>query len=176
VYAFIIIATIIILLVIAYQDYDSRSVQWIYFPLLGVAGVTMSYINLHSIYWLVANFLFNVFFLALQFAVLKIYFIVKNKDDKTILNKKIGTGDILFLLAACFFFSPVNFIAFYLCSLLFIVIVYLIGNLFKNRLTKTSIPMAGLQSIFLIGCMLFAISVKYSLVNDNWLILKLSAL
>lgn len=163
-------------MVIAYQDYTSRSVQWIYFPLLGVAGMIMSYISLHSIYWLSVNFLCNVFFLAIQFAVLSMYFFFKNRNDRVIINKKIGMGDILFLLAACSFFSTVNFIAFYLCSLFFIAVVYIVSILFKRELIKISIPMAGLQSIFLIMCIYISIIIKYSLVNDDWLVLKLSNL
>jgi Flp pilus assembly protein protease CpaA len=168
------IASIIIinLVFIAYQDHKSRSVNWVFFPLLAIVGFLSGVIETGSPALLFKFLLINLSFLLTQFVVLKLYFTFRSKKNARLIDNKLGSGDILFLVAASFFFSPANFIVFYLLSLFFTLIVYVAYSTYK-RINLNSIPLAGLQSIFFICCIFISLVLKYSLLNDNWVIIKI---
>src|SRR5688572_27828161 len=86
----------------------------------------------------------NAGFVLLQFALLKLYFSLKKNGNSRLINEKIGLGDLLFLLAACFFFSPFNFLLFYCSSLLFAMIFHLLlCKIIKDTKFSLTIPLAG---------------------------------
>src|SRR5580693_9019299 len=125
----------ITLSMIAYQDCRSRSVYWWCFPVLAIGGLIMSLIKLGAPVLFFQYLFMNLFFLTLQLAVLKVYFVLRHRKNAAMINKKIGSGDLLFLAAVSFFFSPVNFLVFYLCSLLFtIVVCWMYNRIGKVRL------------------------------------------
>ena len=171
-YYFIFAISAITLSMIAYQDFRSRSVYWFYFPLLTISGIILGFLELKSNLQLFQYAFFNVFFLAMQLFFLKVYFFLRHKKIVKIVDKKMGLGDILFLIAACFFFSPFNFIVFYISSLLFSIIYYALYKVIKGSSLKT-LPLAGLQALFLFICFGVRFLFKYSMLNDNWLIDKL---
>lgn len=154
---------IITLLTIAYQDFKSREVQWFWFPLLFVLA-------LFKIWYLdqfkeLFSFLLNVIMVLLQLLLLTLYFSIKERKLINIADSYLGWGDILFLLNLCFLLSPVNFILFYLVSLLVTITSYLIYNAFVN-LSKP-IPLAGLQaSVFTIVYIIDLSSPNIDLLND----------
>jgi hypothetical protein len=160
------------LLMIAYQDYRSRAVHWIYFPLLALAGIVLNLTELHSPGRLLGYTGFNFVFLCLQFVALKAWFFIRYKDRERIIDHKIGAGDLLFLTAACFFFSPLNFIVFYLSSLIFSILVHATKTL-SDKPFGRSVPLAGLQATFFILFIYIPLFLNYSLFNDDLLILKL---
>jgi hypothetical protein len=127
---------------IFYQDYKTRSIAWPLFFCILLLGI------LHSIYYggstqkLIINSILNICFFLLQILLLKILF-----GFKKIINRKIGTGDILFVLCCSPFFSPANFLVFYTLSLLFSLCFYFL--LLNKSGTESSIPLAGSQAIFL---------------------------
>lgn len=179
---------VISLLMITYQDFRTRSVHWIYFPLLALAGMGMI-VSAQTFGRAAYDTGFNLVFVGLQLAMLKIYFFARarlryaavaiagerpaSQRDTTLINKKIGLGDILFLAGACFFFSPANFIAFYMLSLLFAIGAW---SLTGSRTRQTTIPLAGLQAIFLLLTLCAAAVWHYSLLDDGRLLLKITAL
>jgi len=115
----------------------------------------------------------NMAFLIIQFLLLKSYFFIRQAAVVSIIDRKIGWGDILFLLAAAFFFSPMNFISFYLYSLLFSLMIALLWGLYR-RTALRSIPLAGLQAVFLLLFLGAGEHLHFSLVNDQWLMDKIT--
>lgn len=154
---------IITLLTIAYQDFKSREVQWFWFPLLLVLA-------LFKIWYLdqfkeLFSFLLNVIMVLLQLLLLTLYFSIKERKLINIADSYLGWGDILFLLNLCFLLSPLNFILFYLVSLLVTITSYLIYNAFVN--SSKPIPLAGLQAIvFTIVYIIDLSSPNIDLLND----------
>ena len=155
---------IMCLVMIAWEDFAERQVHWSYFPILAGAGGVHTYQELHSMGKLAMYAGCNLTFLIIQFLLLKGYFFIRQTAMVSIIDRKIGWGDILFLLAAAFFFSPINFIWFYLYSLLFSLMVSLLWSRYK-RSAFGSIPLAGLQSIFLLLFIAVANYLHHSLVR-----------
>ena len=176
---------------IAYQDFMCRSVSWIFFPLLAVAGMLHTFEGLHS--WRQSFFFAgcNAAFLAIQLTVLMGYFFVRGRmvggrGIRHVIDHQIGLGDILFLVAACFFFSPVNFISFYVYSLLLSLAIAMVRMLvkrgggrsgrevgWKGRKAEWSIPLAGLQAVFLLLFFGAGALLHYSPLSDDWLLAKI---
>src|ERR1035438_1869331 len=158
---------------IFYEDFSSRAVNWILFPLLAVSGIFMSLYNLNSFAQVLKNALYNFGFLIIQFLLLKIYFQFRKQQGFKIINKKIGLGDILFLSASCFYFSLLNFLLFYILSLIFALIFYLF--FFKKKSfaqPEETVPLAGLQSIFLIIFICTNKACSINITMDDWLLPK----
>lgn len=154
--------------IIFYQDWKSRSVQWFLFPLLSFVGIgfywTKKYIGKVTL----INISINFSFLFCQLFILWLVFYIKNKRD-TRLFSKIGLGDVLFLSCTTSFFSPFNFFAFYILSLVFSLICFLMLQ-YRRSVNYSSVPLAGYQSIFLtlvIGT-LFINGVDW--LSDYWII------
>jgi hypothetical protein len=171
------------LVMIARQDYRSRSVHWFWFPLLALGGLSLNLGQGHSLGGALANSAWNLLFLALQFALLNGYFYLRQRIRPASpalsvklsvkLSDKIGAGDICFLIAACCAFSPLNFILFYLCSLLFSILAWLSRRLL-NRSFDPSIPLAGLQASFFILVLWACLILNVPLSNDDLLLSKLT--
>jgi hypothetical protein len=140
---------IMCLVMIAWEDFAERQIHWSYFPILAGAGGVHAYEELHSMGKLAMYAGCNLAFLMIQFLLLKGYFFIRQTAMVPIIDRKIGWGDILFLLAAAFFFSPLNFIWFYLSCLLFSLMVSLLWSTYRKSAFR-SIPLAGMQSIFLL--------------------------
>jgi hypothetical protein len=158
------ILAVICLVMIAWEDFAERQVHWSYFPILAGAGGVHAYEELHSMGKLAINAGCNLAFLIIQFLLFRGYFFIRKTAMLSIIDRKIGWGDILFLLAAAFFFSPVNFVLFYLYSLLFSLMVSLLWSRYK-RSAFGSIPLAGLQSVFLLLYIFVANYLHHSLVS-----------
>lgn len=82
----------------------------------------------------------------------------------------LGWGDVLFLLAISFYFSPFNYILFYVLSLLIVLIYTVITGLIDNKGKQLEIPLAGLQALIL--CMILILSIFYPnviLYDDTWI-------
>jgi len=169
--------TVVTLSFIAFQDFRSRAVSWFLFPLLAACGVLLALTEGNALSLLGQYMAINSAFLLLQFAVLKGWFLLRagrGKEQTPFVDHAIGKGDIFFLLAAGCFFSPVNFIFFYLSSLLFALIVYLVVRYWPARKSHWStVPLAGLQAGFLLLCLPLHLLLRLSLTDDNWITLKL---
>jgi len=174
-YVFTIAATVA-LGMIAYQDWRARSVYWWWFAVLAGAGFLKGAREAGGLYF--QDVLVNLGFLAVQVVALRLYFLVRRRKDVGFIDKKIGLGDLLFLAVAACFFSPLNFIVFYVGSLVFAIVVWLV---FRGRRTlppagrtrSETLPLAGMQAVFFIACLFISAIWKYSLLNDDWLIQKL---
>jgi len=168
------VLTVITLCVIAWQDLHSRAVIWLLFPLLAGLGVGVAFLELGSFPLLGQYVAINCGFLLLQFAVLRTWFFIRKKDGRGFVDHVIGKGDLFFLLASACFFSPVNFILFYLFSLLFSLVLYLLASRWPGSGSRWStVPLAGLQAGFLLLCLPVHLLLKLPLTDDSWITLKL---
>ncbi|MDR1678836.1 MAG: hypothetical protein LBR81_03570 [Prevotellaceae bacterium] len=135
---------VLLLAALIYQDFKSRSVLWVIFPVLIIFQFFLSY---KLIGWdeLWRNTVVNLMLLALQFLLLTLYFSFRNARWTNIINKYIGAGDVFFFVFLSLAFSPFNFIAFFVVSLLAILIIYFL--IVRKNLKKHKIPLLGAMSI-----------------------------
>lgn len=130
------------------DDLKSRSVHlyWFIILLIGLLGMSLT-TNL----WIevAINLGVNLLFLFLLFALLSLYFSIRQKRIVNLFETHIGLGDILFFLVICFYFPFVNYIVFFTVSLIFSLLVSPIIFYFQGR--RRHIPLAGLQALFLAG-------------------------
>lgn len=162
------IAILANLLTIFVQDIRDRAVHWFLFP--GLTALLML-LNLKqhdpfSETW--PTVLFNFGFLALQFLCVTAYFSFKRSQWMNITESLLGWGDILFLCSIAFYLSFVNFLCFFITSLLTVLACWPVWQAFSKNKSE-HIPLAGLQAL------LFMIFVAASwwikpadLTKDNW--------
>jgi hypothetical protein len=157
------LSMVLILAFIAYQDFKFRAVTWFLFPLLAIVIIIENYFLL-PLSLLFYPFLINFLFFGIQLVLITIYLSLKKKTLIKVWENYLGLGDILFFIILCLFFSPINFILFYLISLVFTILAVFIIN--RRSKVITLIPLAGIQSLMLMALVilnLFATSVNYKI-------------
>lgn len=142
------------LLTIFVQDLKCRAVNWVLFPVLCSLLVWLSGMENNGLRGLVRSMPFNYGFLVLQLLLLSLYFALKNKRWTNITTSLLGWGDILFLLCPGVYLSGAEFLAFYILSLVIILILLPVWQILPGK-KMTTIPLAGLQA-FLFGLLLCA--------------------
>jgi hypothetical protein len=152
---------------IAYQDFTSRAVSWVLFPILAAINMGLHTTSSGSFQIVCKDAGWNMIFLGVQFLITFLYFFIKNHFKWVSISDKIGLGDILFLVAVSFLFPMIQFVIFYMSSLLFSLGIYS-GIISKRKSgTRGTIPLAGLQSVFLtILILCFVLGFSYML-NDE---------
>jgi hypothetical protein len=148
--------TIIFILMglIVYSDFRSRSVWLILFPFAFVILFFRSFL-LISLELLLYNSLINLGFVLLQLFMLSIYFSLKNHKPTNIINKYIGLADILLLIACCFCFSPLNFMMFLFFNLIICLVISVIFY-FNKKKTSIQLPLAGVLALSLGGLIILS--------------------
>ncbi|MBN8696063.1 MAG: hypothetical protein J0L87_06000 [Bacteroidetes bacterium] len=136
---------IVLLGVIAFQDFKFRAISWYLLPLILFLLLYKGLCILENEV-LVKNSSFNLAFVIIQFVGLTVYMSIKNKKIVNIVNSYIGLGDLLFFVVICVAFSPFNFILFFVVSNILTLIIFTIYKIFISR-TVEEIPLAGAQSI-----------------------------
>ncbi|MBB6239884.1 hypothetical protein HDC90_004546 [Pedobacter sp. AK013] len=128
-----------------YQDFKYRGIYWWMFPvlLLLMAAATVKVLGFTFTISLAVK---NGMFLALQFAVLTGYTSVKQKKLTNIFDGFFGLGDLLFLVVLCFGFSFLNYVLFYLLSLMLIILFTAIFG-HQDKTHGKKIPLAGYQAL-----------------------------
>jgi len=144
---------------ICYQDMRYRAVYWVCFPILSLLLLFQKQWHVGIIDSLI-DAGYGLLFFAVQLFLLWVYFAIKNKKPVDITKEYLGLGDVLFLLALTFYFSPVNYVLFYIGSLIIVLIYALFQQLWLKR-DNFQIPLAGLQAL------LFSIIFILSFVNPN---------
>jgi hypothetical protein len=127
------------LVIIIVQDFKQRQISWVLIPVALAGFIYKAVFYKTSI---VTDFLFNAAFICLQLICLTIYFSLKHKRVMNIINSYLGLGDVLFLLVVCSVFSPVNFILFYLSSMILTLSGMILYNVLSTKQSK-DIPLAG---------------------------------
>lgn len=162
------IMALLALVSISYQDFRYRGVYWILFPVLSLLFLLIKYRQTGwDTTWQDAAY--GMGFLILQLILVWLYFIVKERKLVNVIDSYIGLGDILFLVVLAFYLSPVNYVLFYIFSLV-LVLVYVLAVRNMTWIDHKHIPLAGLQSAFLSMLILWdMITSQLDLYKDAWI-------
>lgn len=134
----IIITTIALMLILAFEDFRSREVSVIW---IGAFYLLILFEIVTSKIWNFENTLINIaIFFCLGFTVF-IYSLIRWGARKKIINRTIGLGDLLLTLGFIFIFSPINFLLFLNSSFIIGLVFYFMS---KKRIVK--IPLAGINA------------------------------
>lgn len=138
----------VILILMAWQDFKFRAVYWWLFPLLLMA---LAMIKIKENNWssLSNDLLYNGLFLGGQILFLTLYFSIKERRRVNIFKAYFGLGDLFFLCCITVYFSFLNYILFYIISLLAIILLTLFTQVMLKK-TNPKIPLAGWQAILLL--------------------------
>ena len=157
--------------IVAFYDFKYRQVPvWtlLFYTILLVSEAfcfTDARILIHTISY-------NLCFLAIQAAVLFLYYFLRYKSYVKLLNS-IGAADIWLIIDISISFSTINFIVFMTVSLLLSLILFLV-YLFVSKSKKQHIPLAGFIAAFYALSKIFVYFYKPHIQwDDTWIINKL---
>jgi hypothetical protein len=128
----------------AVEDFRHLGIRWVVFPSLFIISLAVCVLSLDSIYMAIKYITINVSIVFFQYLGVVFYVFIKD-GDANVINKKIGLGDFLFLIAISPLFHPVFFVIFLIAAL----ILTLWTVLFLRGVNKP-IPLAGYLSLMLI--------------------------
>ncbi len=139
---------VILLFSIAYMDLKERSVYLFLF--VGLFAAIFIYTLLQSRWIAVLHqLLFNAGIVIVVTLFLLLFYLIKGETTGKVINRKLGAGDIVFWISITPLFSAVNFLLFFITSLL-VTLLLVVCSLFYNRNKEVSvIPLAGYQSVIL---------------------------
>jgi hypothetical protein len=164
------IAILILLILVFIQDMRSRSVYWVLFPVLVVLFIALNMLQHQPHIDLLQPVMINMAFLLLQFVLVSAYFSIKNSGWTNITAGMLGWGDILFLLSIAFYLSVLNFLFFYIASLVVILCYWLTSQAFSAK-TDKQIPLAGLQAMLFAVFLITVWWIKpMNITNNDWLL------
>nr|WP_319511357.1 hypothetical protein [uncultured Draconibacterium sp.] len=163
--------TLISLIAIAWQDFASRSVYWWWFIVLFVGTISFT-ISKHPEGFNWINILVNVCLVLLVSATAALYYFIRYTGRAFgKLKTSIGLGDFAMLPSLILIFSPVNFLLFFITT----IVVGIIGSVISVALKKnnTNIPLAGYWAVSLLVCVIGSSFKNINLNNDSWIYLWL---
>lgn len=134
---------LLVLLLVFYEDYKERAVSLLYFLILFAFGGFLHYKNCVSLPVFMYTILFNFFIIGVLVLILYGYTRYKMKQP---LFETIGTGDLLFFGVLAIGFPSTTFLILFSTSLLFSSLIFI---LIKPKLQYKTVPLAGLQALFL---------------------------
>lgn len=164
------IAILLVLLIVFIQDLASRAVYWLLFPVLAALFVTLRFHQDHfSAIWPVVSI--NIAFLLLQLLIISLYFSIKQRRWTNISLQLLGWGDILFLISLTFYLSTLNYLFFYISSLILSLIIWGLWQLFSSY-KNIQLPLAGMQAFLLIGFLGSDWFIAHFQATDDYWLLK----
>ncbi len=137
------------LAMIFWEDLRSRMVHWFWFPLLVTGFVVLRFFQGESLRAMTSSISVSMGFIAVQLLLVSLYFSFKSKRWINITDGMLGWGDVLLLVSLAFYFALPALVAFYISSLLIILVGWLIYQRIWQHPAKL-IPLAGLQAIALL--------------------------
>jgi len=147
---------LLLLITIFFQDFKERKVSLWIFPLTILLGGYLYYkqtfLQLYAY-----NLGINLSMLVLLFFIVFLYTKFKLKQS---FFSAIGLGDILFFVVYAVSFPTSTFLVLFSCSLIFALLVFLV---LKNNLKHSTVPLAGLQALFL--CLILFLNLAFKIVN-----------
>jgi hypothetical protein len=164
------ILILVILTLIFLQDLKSRAVYWFLFPILSILLIVLRFHHPFSWSDWEKSTLINAGFITVQLVFLTLYFSLKNRKWVNITTGLLGLGDILFLLSIAFYLSVLNFLVFYIASLICVLVLWLTLQGVSVKKYKY-IPLAGFQSLIFmlfLACDWWLRS--FDLTSDTWLL------
>ncbi|TND10229.1 MAG: type IV leader peptidase [Bacteroidetes bacterium] len=164
---------ILLLAVIAVQDFKSRLISWWLIPLLLGAFITAGLATLPG-KSIAAFFSVNLLLLLVQGLLIFSWFSIRNRRWTNIVNTAIGLGDLLFLVCMASAFSTLNFIAAFVAGLFVTLLVFSLARFFHPG-SRKEIPLAGMLSILMIGLLGWKIiSPETNFYSDDFLLSMLT--
>jgi hypothetical protein len=142
--------------VIVYQDFSERQISWPTLPALFVLFFIEA-VTIKSTSLVLTSIAFNLMFIVLQMILLSLWMSLRLKKWTNIIDVYLGLGDLLFFVVLSCIFEPLNFIIFYLSSLMLTLLGYACYRLLQKNGTP-EIPLAGSMAIVLIACIIFTLS------------------
>jgi len=139
---------LLVLGMIFVQDIKSRAVHWVLFPVLLLLFVAERYLQQTRLAESWQAVLINIGFLLTLLLIVSAYFSFREGRWVNITVQLLGWGDILFLFSITFYLSVLNFLFFYIGSLILILLGWTVWQLSKKNKDK-HIPLAGLQALLL---------------------------
>lgn len=138
------IIVLVSLIFIIKEDFTERYIQiyWLFSIFMSWLFLFIGDVLLIDYHDIVINILQLLF----QFLLLNIYFSIKSKHWIWITKEYLGIGDILFLLVLALFFKPIDFLFFYIFTLLATLVISIVVRYFKPH-TLNTIPLAGFFAI-----------------------------
>ncbi|PQJ80291.1 prepilin peptidase [Polaribacter porphyrae] len=133
---------IVVLLFLFYQDIKERKVVIWALVLSLIFGSFINYLNQQPIVF-ISNIFINATFIAFIFGILGLY--AKFKMKQRIFDV-FGMGDLGFFMVLAVSLPTLSFLMVFIFSTFFALLVFLI---FKYRFQPKTVPLAGLQSLFL---------------------------
>jgi hypothetical protein len=159
------ILAFLLLMVVIVQDFRQRQISWVLIPLLFIAFGVKAFSLLG---FAEAGFVFlkNLGFLVIQFFALFVFYFLKERKSVSLINSKIGVGDVLFFIAM----SLLNFLFYYLIGIVSTLLGYLLVRLFTRK-SSPEVPLAGCLSFIMILFILMQyLSNNFDLYNDGFII------
>lgn len=114
----------------------------------------------------ISNLLINLSILLLQFGVVTLYFSIKNQKFTNIIDRYIGTGDLLFFAVLCSSFSPLLFLILFQIFLVLTIIGHLILSI-KRYSLNNHIPLVGYLSVFYGLTIITNLFLEINLLDDS---------
>lgn len=140
--------TVLMLLLIFYQDIKMRAVSWILFPITLCLVAFLEIINAASWTEYFRSSMFNLLFIIAMLSLMAFWFRIKAISLKSLFQSYLGFGDVLFFAV---FAVALPFPVFPLVFVVSLVSSLILGLfLFRN----TTVPLAGLQAMVLLICLL----------------------
>jgi hypothetical protein len=165
------LTAILLYILIAWQDFRYRAVNWILFLLLAIANISYSLYGLHMPLWaLLQQTGLNVLLIGSQLLLLKLYFSLKNRKVVTIADRYIGWGDIVLYGTLCFLFPPLILMCFHLLSLLCCLLLYATLHFSHHEPDTRQVPLAGIQCCLLLIMAAIQLIQPFPLYDDTWLL------
>lgn len=148
----LVIILVLVLAVVVFQDFKSKAISWFLIPLLIIGFAVKAVLKIDTEELIIY---FGINFLTVLINLIGVTLMVSIKEKKitNILKTHLGLGDVLFFLVLTLAFSPINFVVFYLGSMLLTTLIYA-GIIHFNKNKKTLIPLAGAMSLLLIVTLL----------------------
>jgi hypothetical protein len=150
---FLQISIVFLCSILVYQDFKFRQISWIPLPLLLAALFFLSYQG-NALSEIAFYFGLNFIFILAIHICLFVFLWVKNKKVFNPINTYHGIGDVLFSVVLCMAFSPMNFIHFYIATLLLTLFGYMVYLQLKAEKSK-GFPTAGVMSLALGLCFVY---------------------
>lgn len=137
--------SLLLLLIIFFQDVKERRVYWFLFPFIGISLGWLNRLELGTQQFLIQG----IVNLGIVLVVLSILFGYAKFKIKRPFNQVFGLGDLLFFLVISFSFPTISFIVLFVGGVLFS------GSLHLASFgKKETVPLAGYMALFFAICLL----------------------
>ncbi len=145
------------LAVLFVQDWRSRTVDFLLFPYLGVVFLSHRFLT-DSWVTVIGATAINLFLIGGFIVAIAIYLKVRFKASISELFTYLGPGDLLFWMVVSMYLPDVEFVIYFIGSLVFALLIFGMVRLLQNSRVRL-VPLAGLQAgyllVWIIGSRLF---------------------